>query len=99
MRAFCLSLLIAVGSLMVVSRPMTVAADSNHAVHDGMVVALQTGANANPVKDITVDVNVNHGHAWYRSPVWIAIGVIAVVLLVVIVAMISRGGGTTIIKE
>ena len=81
---------------MFVAPPTAVAADSSH---PAMTVALQTGTDVNPVKDINVDINVNHGHAWYRSPVWIAIGVISVVLLVVIVAMISRGGGTTIVKE
>jgi hypothetical protein len=35
--------------------------------------------------------------AWYTSPVWIAIGVIAIVLLVVIVAMAARG--TTVIRD
>ena len=49
--------------------------------------------------DIDIDVNKGGGGAWWASPVWIAIGVIGVVLLVVIVAMIARGGGTTIVKE
>jgi uncharacterized membrane protein len=33
------------------------------------------------------------------NPIWIAIGVIALVLLIVIIAMAARGSGTTVIKD
>jgi hypothetical protein len=50
--------------------------------------------------DVNIDVNKGGGGGdWWANPVWIAIGVIALVLLVVIVAMSTRGGGTTIVKE
>ena len=55
-----------------------------------------------PGGKLDVDINVNKGSGggdWWASPVWIAIGAIGLVLLVVIVAMIARGGGTTIVKE
>ena len=41
------------------------------------------------------------GVRWYRSPIWIAIGALAVImiLLLVIIAARSGGGGTTIIRE
>ena len=48
--------------------------------------------------DVNIDVNEGGG-AWWTNPVWIAIGVIALVLLVMIVAMAARSGGTTVIKE
>jgi len=48
--------------------------------------------------DIDINAGDDGGGSW-ASPTWIAIGVIGVLLLVVIVAMISRGGGTTVIKE
>jgi hypothetical protein len=51
-----------------------------------------------PRADVDIDVN-RGGGAWYTSPTWIAIGVIALVLLIVIVAMAARGGGTTIVRE
>jgi hypothetical protein len=58
---------------------------------------------ANPAKDVNVDINVNHvGHAWYRSPVWIAIAVLAGIVLLVLLMLAFRGtggGGTTIIRE
>jgi len=58
----------------------------------------------NPVKDVNVDINVNHGgRAWYRNPMWIAIAVIGGVLLLVLLLLAARGtgsgGGTTIIRE
>ena len=59
----------------------------------------QPAAAQSPAQaDIDVDIN-RGGGAWYTSPTWIAIGVIALVLLVVIIAMASRGSGTTIVRE
>ena len=51
--------------------------------------------------DVNIDINKGGGggDAWWTNPIWIAIGVIALVLLVVIIAMSTRGGGTTVIKE
>lgn len=49
--------------------------------------------------DINVDINKGGGRAWYTSPVWIAIGVIGVVLVLLLIVLIARGGGTTIVKE
>jgi hypothetical protein len=58
----------------------------------------QPAAPATPKTDI--DINVNHGgRTWYANPVWIAIGAIAVVLVIVLIATVARGGGTTVIKE
>lgn len=65
------------------------AADSTY------VVAL---AQQPPSGEFTVDVNLNEGGAWYADPVWIGIGVVGLIVLVLIVAMVSRGG-TTVIKE
>jgi hypothetical protein len=49
---------------------------------------------------VSVDINTHGGGgAWWNNPVWIAIGVIALVLLVIIIAMAARGSGTTVIKE
>jgi hypothetical protein len=50
--------------------------------------------------DVDIDINTGgESGGFWASPTWIAIGVIGIVLLVVIVAMISRGGGTTVIRE
>jgi hypothetical protein len=54
-----------------------------------------------PDKTIDITVNENHGGGrWYRSPVWIAIGTIAVVVLLLLIVLVARGGGgTTIVKD
>jgi hypothetical protein len=62
------------------------------------VVAAAAQESAAPKAEL--DVNIHRsGGGWWVNPVWIAIGVIALVVLVLIVAMIARGGGTTIVKE
>ena len=46
-----------------------------------------------------VDVNVTQpetGVMWYRSPLWIAVGALAVVLLAVLIIMMTRGNETVI---
>jgi hypothetical protein len=67
------------------------------------IAATTYALQQNPVKDVNVDINVNHGgRAWYRSPVWIAIAVLAGVVLLVLLMLAFRGtggGGTTIIRE
>ena len=53
-----------------------------------------------PDKKIEVSVgNRDGGVAWYRNPVWIAIGVLAVIVLLLIVVLATRGGGTTVVKD
>lgn len=47
---------------------------------------------------IEVDVNDNRGSAWYTNPVWIAIGIIALVLIIALIAMAGRGRDTTVVK-
>jgi hypothetical protein len=52
-----------------------------------------------PEKDVKVDVNVNRGGGRLAiSPVWIAIGVIGLVVVILLVAMAVRGGGSTVVK-
>jgi len=53
-----------------------------------------------PSGQLEVDIDTNQGGgAWYTSPVWIALGVIALVLLIVLVVLATRGGGTTIVRD
>ena len=58
-------------------------------------------AQGQPVQGkIDVDINTHSGGgAWWTSPIWIAIGAIALVLLILIIVMAARGSGTTVIKE
>ena len=46
-----------------------------------------------------MDINVNDNGAWWANPMVIGAGVVALVLLIVIVALATRGGGTTVIKD
>jgi hypothetical protein len=52
-----------------------------------------------PAGRLEVDIDTDRGGAWYTSPMWIAIGVIALVLLIVLIVMATRGGGTTIVRD
>jgi hypothetical protein len=59
-------------------------------------------AQGQPVQGkLDVDINTNSGGsgAWWTNPLWIAIGAIALVVLILIVVMAARGSGTTVIKE
>ena len=69
--------------------PGLAAADSGYA----LAMAQQPG-------QYSVDIDVNSAAAaWWTNPLWIGIGVVALVLLVVIIALAVRGGGATVIKE
>lgn len=49
-----------------------------------------------------IDINITErtgGGDWWANPVWIGVGIVALILLIVIVALATRGGGTTIVKE
>ena len=87
--------LLAVFGLMVgsVATPVvTASADSGY--------ALALDDQQNPTGRLEVDIDTNEGGgAWYTSPLWIAIGVIALVLLILLIVAATRGGGTTVIKE
>jgi len=54
-----------------------------------------------PDKKIEITVGDRGGVAWYRSPVWIALGALAFIVLILLIVLLSRsgGGGTTIVRE
>jgi hypothetical protein len=58
-------------------------------------------AQGQPVQGkLDIDINTHSGGgAWWANPIWIAIGAIALVLLILIIVMAARGSGTTVIKE
>jgi hypothetical protein len=69
--------------------PTVAAADSGYV----LAMAQQPG-------QYSIDIDVDGADAaWWANPLWIAIGVVALVLLIVIIALAVRGGGTTVIKE
>jgi len=62
--------------------------------------ASTTAVLATTTQDAKVELKIDdnrHG-AWYTNPVWIAIGIIALVLIIALIAMAGRGRDTTVIK-
>lgn len=55
---------------------------------------------SNPGLD--VDLNITEEKTtteWYLNPVWLAIGGLALLLLIALVVMAARGGGSTVIAK
>ena len=52
------------------------------------------------MQDAKIEVKTSDDHgAWYTQPVWIAIGVIALILIVVLISLAGRGrSNTTVVK-
>jgi uncharacterized membrane protein len=63
------------------------------------VLALAQGQPAQGRLDVNINTHSGGGGVWWQSPIWIAIGVIALVLFIMLIVMATRGGGTTVIKE
>ena len=54
-----------------------------------------------PTQPPQINVEINRGgRGWYASPVWIAIGGVALVLVILLIVMAARGGGggTTVVR-
>jgi hypothetical protein len=90
---FAIVVLTAVGLLIgaAAAPSIAIAANSGH--------VLTLDQQQPPSGKLEVDIDTHQGGAWYTSPMWIAIGVLALVLLIVLIVMATRGGGTTIIRE
>lgn len=51
------------------------------------------------VQDAKIEIQTNDRHgAWYTQPVWIAIGIVALVLIILLITMAGRGRDTTVVK-
>lgn len=89
---FFIALVAVLGALLIggAAVPAVAAADG------GYVTAL----DQQPSGQLDVDINIDDGEGvWWTNPIWIGIGIVAVLLLVAIIAMAARGGGTTVIKD
>jgi hypothetical protein len=64
------------------------------ATDDAYVLALdqQQPGGQPPTAQFDVDVS-ERGRQWWTNPVWIGVGIVALILLIVIVALATRGGG------
>jgi hypothetical protein len=99
-------LVAAAAALVVVSaaapRPVTAAPAQPTAVLSTVVApSFAPVFHAVVTQDIKVDVDTDRGHgAWYTQPVWIAIGIIALVLIILLITAAGRRGGsnTTVVK-
>src|ERR1043165_4807602 len=100
MRTVMVTLAMVIGALILAPASLP-----NHAVTTTGVVfaapSVPTVQN-NPAPPAQINVDINRGgRAWYASPVWVAIGVIALVVVVMLIAMAARGGGgggTTVVR-
>ena len=63
-------------------------------------LALTTATRAYAlVQDAKIEIKTTDSHgAWYTQPVWIAIGIIALVLVLALIAMAGRRNNTTVVK-
>jgi len=50
-----------------------------------------------PTAQLDVDIDTG-GDAWWTNPIWIAVGVVALIALIAIIVAASRGG-TTVVKD
>jgi len=66
----------------------------------GATASTHVAAAQQPSGQAKIDVNINKGGgAWWTSPVWIAIGILALLVVIVLIALVTRGGGgTTIVR-
>jgi hypothetical protein len=99
MRGVLVALVCAAGILAAVPAKSSASFAPDH----GGAISMAAPVYALQVPDRTIDINVTDqrsGGRWYRSPVWIAIGAIAVVIILLLIVLIARGGGgTTIVKD
>jgi hypothetical protein len=67
--------------------PVVATADSGYVAADAQ----------QPTGQVDVDIDVDEGE-WWANPVWIGIGLVALIALIAIIVAASRGG-TTVIKD
>ena len=92
MKAFRLLVLAATLAL-----PWTVTVQPVAVSHTAVLAADPPVAGDAPAPKI--DVNIRGGETWYANPVILAVAGIGFLVLVLVVALAARGGGTTIVKE
>jgi hypothetical protein len=65
------------------------------------VTMITQATQSQPPQNVNVDIGVDDGTAWYANPVWIALGLLAIVVVGLVIGMAARGGGgngSTIVK-
>ena len=97
MRTLILTLGILSGALALPLTHVNVLPESVPAI--GAVATLDAQGSQPQAPQINVEVNRGGGR-WYASPIWIAIGGVALVLVILLIVMAARGGGggTTVVR-
>ncbi len=96
MRIFILTFAMLAGVLMIPAGHTANSVSSGPAF--GAVVLEAHALEAAQAPSVTIDVNKGGGRVWYANPVWIAIGILALLIVVVLIVMAAKGGGTTVVK-
>jgi len=93
MRGALVSLAFALAVLIVAPAHTVSAAPSSGTT----VIALQQ--EQAPDQKIDITVQRPGGVAWYRNPVWIAIGILAIIVVLLLIVMVAKGNDTTVIRQ
>ena len=97
MRSFVLLVATVVGILLLPAASAGIAPSTS--LGSGTVVLAASPLDAQQPPVINVEINKGGGSkAWYANPIWIAIGGLALLVLIVLVVMALKGGGTTVVK-
>lgn len=103
MRTLILTLAFVFGLLMIqatsISNSSTGLTIGTAVVLDAQAVDAQQPQQQPQPPQINVEVKRDGGgRAWYLSPVWMAIGGIALVVVILLIVMAAKGGGTTVVR-
>jgi hypothetical protein len=90
MRILILTLVMLVGVLAIPAAPARAPALSGPAFSSILLEAHALDAPQAP--SVTIDVHEGGSRAWYANPVWIAIGVLGLLVVVVLIVMAAKGG-------
>jgi hypothetical protein len=96
MRIFILTLVMLTGALTIPTTHAGKPASSGPAF--AAVVLDAHSLEAQQAPSINIEVNKGGGRVWYANPMWIAIGVLGLLVVVVLIVMAAKGGGTTVVK-
>jgi hypothetical protein len=96
MRIFIVTLVMLAGVLAIPAAHVGHPASSGPAF--GAVVLEAHSLDAEQAPSINIEVHKGGGSAWYANPMWIAIGVLGLLIVVVLIVMAAKGGGTTVVK-
>jgi len=94
MRSFLLTLAVVLGLMVVPAHHSATFVTAGATVEAAAAPAAAFDQTPAP----QINVEVNRDGRWYASPVWIAIGVLALIVVILLIVMASKGGGTTIVR-